>query len=68
MDDAGKSGKEFWFNSRTKEVDVGKQSLAIYRIGPFHSAAEALNAYEVIRVRNQAWDDADADWDAKAND
>jgi len=56
---------EFWFNSKTNEVESGKQSLAIYRIGPFRSANEAREAYETIRLRNLSWDEADANWDDK---
>ena len=60
--------QEFWFNSQTNEVEVGKQSLAIYRIGPFRTANEAKAAYEIIRLRNKSWDDDDEEWSKAAKD
>ncbi len=26
---------EYWFNTKTQEVEIGKQSLSLDRIGPF---------------------------------
>ena len=45
--------QEFWFNTKTNEVEEGKQTAALYRIGPFASRAEALRAYEIIAERNK---------------
>lgn len=47
--------KEFWFNTKTKLVEVGKQTAAIYRIGPFETYEEASRALEVIEQRTKAW-------------
>lgn len=41
----------FWFNTRTNEVEVGKQSLNKDRLGPFASADEAARALEIIAAR-----------------
>jgi len=46
---------EFWFNTQTKTVEVGKQSAAIYRIGPFSTFEEATKALETIEARTKAW-------------
>jgi hypothetical protein len=46
---------EFWFNIKTGLVEVGKQSAAIFRFGPFHSRQEAENALELQRERSKAW-------------
>ena len=53
---------EYWFNIQTGEVEEGKQSLALYRIGPFHTREEAENALQIIAERSAAWaDDEDED-------
>lgn len=46
---------EFWFNTKTMSVEVGKQTLALYRIGPFPSAEEASNALQTLKNRSDAW-------------
>jgi hypothetical protein len=48
---------EYWFNTKTKAVEVGKQALALYRIGPFATREEAENALEILKSRSQAWTD-----------
>lgn len=48
---------EFWFNTKTNEVELGKQSIAVYRIGPFKTRAEAERALEILRARANAWRD-----------
>lgn len=42
-------------------VEVGKQALALYRIGPFATREEAENAYAILRARSEAWDEEDKD-------
>ncbi|MGO3146937.1 MAG: methionine aminopeptidase [Leucobacter sp.] len=51
----------YWFNTRTNEVEEGPQSLAIYRIGPFDTRAEAERALDVVAERAKAWNDEDAE-------
>ena len=46
---------EFWFNTKTMSVEVGKQALALYRIGPFASFEEAKNALQTLKSRSDAW-------------
>ncbi|MFC5338293.1 methionine aminopeptidase [Leucobacter denitrificans] len=53
--------EEYWFNTRTREVEVGKQSLAMYRLGPFASRAEAEHAEETVAERARAWNEEDED-------
>jgi hypothetical protein len=50
---------EYWFNTKTKAVEVGKQALALYRIGPFDTREEAENALEILKSRSQAWTEED---------
>ena len=52
--------KEFWFNTHTREVEVGKQVAALFRIGPFDSAEEAAKAPEIVAARAKAWAAEDA--------
>ncbi|MFT4235865.1 MAG: SPOR domain-containing protein [Microbacterium sp.] len=54
------SEKQFWYNSRTGEVEVGPQSIAVDRIGPFSTADEAARAPEILAARAKAWADSDA--------
>ncbi|WGD36162.1 SPOR domain-containing protein [Lysinibacter sp. HNR] len=53
----------FWYNRRTGEVETGPQSLAIDRIGPFKTAAEAARALEIIEERAAKWAREDAEED-----
>ncbi|MFD2673977.1 hypothetical protein [Gulosibacter bifidus] len=51
---------EFFFNSRTGEVEQGKLSPAHERIGPFATAEEAAHANEKLAANAQAWAEEDA--------
>jgi hypothetical protein len=46
---------EYWFNSQTGQVEVGPQSLALHRLGPFKTRQEAERAPEIIAARAAAW-------------
>lgn len=50
----------YWFNTRTGEVEEGQQSLAMYRLGPFETRAEAERATEIVAERARAWAEEDA--------
>ena len=60
MDD---EAKEFWFNTQTKTVEVGKQTAALFRIGPFATREEASRALDTIEQRTQAWQREEEDRD-----
>ena len=47
--------KEYWFNTNTNQVEVGKQVAAIYRIGPFFDYETAKRALQILQERAQAW-------------
>lgn len=53
-------GDTFWFNTRTKEVEEGPQSLALYRIGPFATREEAARGPQIVAERAKQWADEDA--------
>jgi cell division protein FtsN len=40
-------------------VEVGKQALALYRIGPFSTREEAENAFEILKSRSKTWSEED---------
>ncbi len=44
----------YWFNTKTREVEFGPKSLALYRIGPFDTAEEAARAEEIVSSRGKA--------------
>ena len=46
---------QYWFNTHTGQVEVGKQSIALYRLGPFASREEAERAPQIIADRSAAW-------------
>ncbi len=46
---------KYWFNLKTKQVEMGLKSSSLNRIGPFETEAEARNAEELIKLRSEAW-------------
>ncbi len=52
---------EYWFNTKTLQVEIGKQSLSLERIGPFDSLEEARRAPEIIAERAKQIRDEDAE-------
>ena len=51
----------FWFNPKSGEIEQGPQSLAMDRIGPFETAAEAARAPEIIAERARRIREEDSD-------
>lgn len=45
--------KKYWFNTKTKQVEYGRKSLSLYRLGPYETEAEALNAESDIAQKGQ---------------
>ncbi len=54
---------QYWFNSQTGQVEVGPQSLALHRLGPFMTREEAERAPEIIAARAAAWRKEEEDRD-----
>jgi hypothetical protein len=46
---------KYWFNLKTKQVEVGLKSSSEDRIGPFATEAEAANAEAIVKARSEAW-------------
>lgn len=51
---------EWWYNSKTGDVEEGAQSLALDRDGPFKSREEAARAPEIIAERARKWAEDEA--------
>lgn len=54
---------EYYFNVATGQVEEGNQSRSADLMGPYKSAAEAADAYEIARNKTEAWDEADREWE-----
>lgn len=52
---------EYWFNLKTLKVEVGKQSSAPKRIGPFSTRLEAEAALKNVAERNRTWEESETD-------
>ena len=45
---------QYWFNTKTQQVEEGYKSLALNRIGPFETRDEASRALEILAARAKA--------------
>lgn len=48
---------EFYFNTKTGEVEVGKPSSWSHRMGPYPTREAAERALQTAHVRTEAWDE-----------
>lgn len=53
---------EFYLNTRTGEIEEGKVSGSLNRMGPYPTREAAAEAYERAADRNEAWDEEDKAW------
>jgi hypothetical protein len=60
-DDIGQN-TAFYYNLTTKQVEREGQSKAKDLLGPFPTEAEAANALEIIREREERKNAEDSDW------
>ncbi|MGO1434308.1 MAG: methionine aminopeptidase [Canibacter sp.] len=51
---------QYYYNSVTGEVEQGKQSNSLDRIGPFSTRAEAARAPEIVKERAEKWAEEEA--------
>ncbi len=56
------SETEFWFNTKTREVEEGKRSSWENLMGPYGSRAEAEQALAKAAQRTKDWDEDDKEW------
>lgn len=50
----------FWYNTTTKQVEEGRQSLASELLGPFPTREDAERAPETLEENAQRWAEEDA--------
>ncbi|TNC17232.1 hypothetical protein FHE66_11195 [Georgenia sp. 311] len=53
---------EWFYNTATGEVEQGKVSGSLNRMGPYPTREAAAEAYARAADRNKAWDAADRAW------
>lgn len=54
--------EEYWYNTKTQQVEKGRQSSWENRMGPYDTEGEARAALDTAAERSAQWDDEDADW------
>ena len=62
MSSDGTEQVQYFFNTRTRMVEKGRQSSWEHLMGPYDSEAEASRALEIAQERTEVWDEDDADW------
>ncbi|WP_156155825.1 SPOR domain-containing protein [Demequina phytophila] len=53
---------EYFYNTKTRMVEKGRQSSWEHLMGPYATREEAAGALEIAKHRNDAWEDDDR-WD-----
>ena len=51
--------EEFYFNTKTRQVEVGKPSSWTHRMGPYPTREAAERALQIAQVRSETWDEED---------
>ncbi|HEU0257441.1 MAG TPA: SPOR domain-containing protein [Microbacteriaceae bacterium] len=51
--------RQFWYNSRTGEVEEGVLSPSAYRVGPFATRDAATHAPDLLRENARRWREED---------
>lgn len=54
--------KRWYFNTVTEEPEYGPLSPISQRMGPYATREDALDAWRIVRERNNKWDDEDREW------
>ena len=54
---------EYWFNTKTRQVEEGHQSDWSNLLGPYATREEADRALESAQANTERWDEADREWD-----
>lgn len=60
--DIDEANSKWYFNTATGEVEQGLVSDWTHRMGPYDTEAEARDALEQARKRNEEWNEADEKW------
>jgi hypothetical protein len=62
-DEGGDEMGDFWFNTKTHQVEEGHQSDWTNLLGPYATREEAERALETARARTERWDEEDRRWE-----
>ena len=54
---------EFWFNTKTGQVEEGHQSDWRNLLGPYPDRASAERALQTAREKTERWDEEDRAWE-----
>ncbi len=54
--------EEYWYNTETGEVEQGRQSSWVSRMGPYPTREAAQEALEKAARRTEAWEEEDRRW------
>lgn len=54
--------RKFYFNTKTQQVEQGRQSPGHLRMGPYATYEEAAAALETAHEHSAAWDEEDRAW------
>ena len=54
--------RQWWFNTRTKQVEQGRQSHYTDLMGPYETREAAAAALETAQKRTESWDEDDEKW------
>ena len=58
--------EEFYFNTKTRQVEVGKPSSWTHRMGPYPTREAAERALQLAQVRTETWDEENKEDDEDA--
>jgi hypothetical protein len=51
---------QYWYNTKTGQVEKGYESSVVDRVGPFDTRDEAEHALEKLRANSAKWAEDDA--------
>ncbi|WGW13457.1 SPOR domain-containing protein [Saxibacter everestensis] len=54
--------EQYWYNTKTREVEKGHKSSWTHLMGPYATEAEAASALAKAEARNDAWQAEDDKW------
>ena len=60
---ANPSSREYWYNTRTGEVEIGRQSGWTDLMGPYSTEEEARSALTTAAQRNETFDEEGDAWE-----
>lgn len=62
------ANREYWYNTRTGDVEKGRQSGWADLMGPYATEEEARDALKIAAARNRAFDTAQEEWESDWDD